>query len=146
MKNYLKLAHNKDFPLYLAWITALIGTIVSYYFSNVLGFQPCVLCWYQRIAMYPLVIIIAIGIAKKDRNMPLYALPLAIVGFVISLYQNLLYFDIVPEKVSACTFGVSCTTKYIHWFGFVSIPLLSLIAFVIITFSLLAAWKGYKNA
>lgn len=95
--------------------------------------------------MYPLVVIIAIGISKKDKAMPLYALPLSIAGLVIALYQNLLYFGIVPEKVSACTFGISCTTKYIHWFGFVSIPLLAMLAFIVITFSLLASWRINKN-
>lgn len=118
---------------YLAWATALVSLLGSLFFSNVLRYPPCVLCWYQRIAMYPLAIILTVGVLRKDKLMYLYVLPLSIIGLVIAIYHNLLYYKILPESISACTVGVSCATKQLEWLGFITIPLLSLIAFTIIT-------------
>ena len=119
--------------LHIAWIQALLATAGSLYFSEIMELPPCVLCWYQRIFMYPLVAIILIGILRKDKGIHLYVLPLSIPGFCIALYHNLLYYKIIPEAITPCTFGISCTTKYFEWFGFVTIPFLSLAVFGIIT-------------
>lgn len=127
----------KDNLLYIAWATAVASMMGSLYFSEVLGFAPCVLCWYQRIAMYPLVLIIGMGIVKKDRNFHYYALPLSVIGGIIAFYHNLWYYNVITASLPPCISGVSCTTKYIEWFGFVSIPLLSLLSFVIIVVAIL---------
>ena len=119
----------KEYSLYIAWIIAVLGVIGSLYFSEVKGFTPCVLCWYERIALYPLIILLPIGILRRDKNIFWYTFPLASVGFLIALYQNLLYYGIIPEKLAPCVNGISCTTKYINYFGFIGIPLLALIAF-----------------
>ncbi len=124
---------NSKFLLYLAWAQALIATSLSLYFSEILHFVPCVLCWYQRILLYPLVILIAVGILRKDRNLPYYILPMTLLGMLIALYHNLLQWSIIPESLSPCTVGVSCTTRYGNWFGFITIPLLSFTAFLIIS-------------
>jgi disulfide bond formation protein DsbB len=116
-----------------AWAMALIATMGSLYFSEVMHLPPCVLCWYQRIAMYPLVAILAVGILRKDKGVAVYALPPVLVGLGISIYHNLLYWKILPESVAPCTLGVSCTTKFFEWFGFITIPFLSLTAFVVLT-------------
>lgn len=126
---------------YLAWAQALVATTGSLFFSEVLGFVPCVLCWYQRIAMYPLVAVLAVGIVRRDRRMHAYALPLSVVGLVVAAYHNLLYIGVIPEAVSACRAGVSCTTRYFEWFGFITIPLLSLTAFAAITTLMLIHWR-----
>ncbi|HUN08199.1 MAG TPA: disulfide oxidoreductase [Aggregatilineales bacterium] len=118
---------------YLAWVQALVATIGSLYFSEVMKFVPCVLCWYQRILMYPLVLVIAVGILLRDQRLRVYVLPISILGLAISLYHNLLQYEVIPEAITPCTAGVSCTTPWINWFGFVTIPLLSLIAFSIIS-------------
>jgi disulfide bond formation protein DsbB len=118
---------------YLAWLTSLIATSGSLFFSEILKFPPCILCWYQRILLYPLVFIIAVGILRKDKSLPYYVLPLTISGTFISIYHNLLYYNILPESTAPCTLGISCTTKFIELFGFVTIPLLSLLAFLFIT-------------
>lgn len=115
--------------LYLAFAQALIATLGSLIFSEILHFPPCVLCWYQRIALYPLVAIFAVGILKKDKNVYFYALPLIAAGWIIALYHNLLYYSLLPEAAAPCIAGISCTTKFIEWFGFITIPLLSLAAF-----------------
>lgn len=127
----------KDNLLYIAWITAVASMVGSLYFGEVLGLVPCSLCWYQRITMYPLVLIIGVAIVKKDRHFYQYALPLSIIGGAIAFYQNLLYYNVIQERLTPCTFGISCTTKYIQLLGFIDIPLLSLLSFVLITAILL---------
>lgn len=125
---------------YLAWTVVLISTVGSLYASEIAHFPPCVLCWYQRICMYPIVLILAIGIVKKDKFMPLYVLSLSIIGFFIALYHSLLYYKIIPESLAPCIQGISCSTKYIGLFGFIDIPLLSLTSFGIITILMLFYW------
>lgn len=130
---------------YVAWAQALGATVGSIFMSRVLNFPPCELCWYQRIFMFPLVIIIAVGILKKDKNMVLYALPLSAIGLAISIYHNLLYYGIIPETISPCTLGVSCIQKQLDLFGFITIPLLSFVSFAIITFCLAIIYKNNKK-
>ena len=127
MKNFFK-----NYSLYLAWTTSLLAVIGSLYFSNVRNFPQCVLCWYQRICMYPQILILGAGIILKDKKIAFYSMPLALVGWLISVYHNLLYYKIIPENLAPCVTGVSCTTKFIEYFGFVTIPLLSFLAFTII--------------
>jgi disulfide bond formation protein DsbB len=123
--------------LYLAWLIALVATVGSLFFSEVMQLPPCVLCWYQRIAMYPLVLTIGAGIIMRDVRMKFYALPLALAGLVISIYHNLLYYGILPESITPCTQGVSCTSRQIEWLGFITIPLMALTAFVAVNLCLL---------
>lgn len=130
-----------DLVPYLAWTQALVATTGSLFLSEVMGYPPCVLCWYQRIAMYPLVIVLAVGILRRDRLIHLVALPLSLIGLVIAIYHNLLYFGIIPEAASACRAGVSCTTRFFEWFGFITIPFLSLTAFTVITILMLVNWR-----
>ncbi|HEY1041271.1 MAG TPA: disulfide bond formation protein B [Candidatus Paceibacterota bacterium] len=120
------------YNLYLIFGVSLLAMLGSLFFSEVMDLPPCVLCWYQRIALYPMVILSAIAIYKKSREVYSYMLGLLIPGFLISLYHNLLYYKILPESVSPCTAGVSCTTKFFEWFGFITIPLLAFAAFVIL--------------
>jgi disulfide bond formation protein DsbB len=136
--------HLRKYALHIVWLVALTGMLGSLYFSNVLHFPPCVLCWWQRICLYPMVLLVPIGIVTRDRFAPLYTLALGVVGFGIGLYHNLLYYNILPEAAAPCVQGISCTTKFIEWFGFVTIPLLSLSAFIIIIVMSVLAWKGTK--
>lgn len=135
---------NQKLLLYIPLILSLVGTLMSLYFSEILHFPPCILCWYQRIAMYPLIPILAIGIYLKDKKLPFYVLPLSVSGLFIAIYHNLLYYKILPESATPCLLGVSCTTKYIEWFGFITIPLLSLIAFLIITVCMIGYGRSLK--
>ena len=139
MSQFVKLL--RDNILYIAWTVALISTLGSLTFSEILHFPPCILCWYQRVCMYPQVAILTIGILFKDRLVAFYALPLVAIGWVIAIYHNLLYYSIIPEAAAPCREGVSCTTQYIHWLGFVTIPLLSLIGFTIIGGLMLWYWR-----
>lgn len=127
----------------LILLQATIATAGSLFFSEVMDLPPCVLCWYQRIAMYPIVILSAIGIIRNERTMYISVLALAIPGLLISVYHNLLYWKILPESVAPCQLGISCTTKFFEWFGFITIPFLALTAFTVI--SVLAYISLYKN-
>ena len=123
--------------LYIAWAQALIATLGSLVFSEVMSFAPCELCWYQRIFMYPILFVLTVGILVRDRRVIAYALPLCVLGLGISVYHNLLYYGVIPQGWHVCTVGVPCETRWIQWFGFVSIPFLALTAFVVVILSLL---------
>ena len=123
-----------------ALLAAWTATCGSLFFSEVLGWRPCVLCWYQRILMYPLAILLAIGIIRRDRGLHLYVLPFSTVGMGIALYHYLLITtDWLPPP--ACAVDIPCTVDYLNWFGFINIPFLALSAFLIITCMMLSfAW------
>lgn len=130
--------------IHLAFLQAVVATAGSLYFSNVMGFPPCDLCWYQRIAMYPLVVILGVGIWRRDPNMRWYALPLCLIGLAISLYHNAMTYNIVP--VGPCGEGaVSCITRWINWGGFITIPLLAFVAFVVIAVCLVLYTPRVEN-
>jgi len=115
--------------LFLCWFIASTSTAGSLFFSYVMQFAPCVLCWYQRIFLFPLVIILAIGLFPFDKSVVKYALPLALAGWLTALYHTLLYSGVIPKNIQPCAQGVSCTEEYINLFGFITIPMLSLLSF-----------------
>jgi disulfide bond formation protein DsbB len=118
--------------LFAAWALATLSTAGSLFFSTVMDFAPCVLCWYQRIALFPLVVILARGLFPFDRGVVRYALPLAILGWIVAAYHNLVYAGVVPENLQPCSKGVSCTEEYIELFGFLSIPMMALLGFTVL--------------
>ena len=115
--------------LFICWFLASVSTLGSLFFSRVMEFAPCPLCWYQRICLFPLVVILAVGLFPFDKSVVKYALPLAIAGWLTALYHSLLYSGIIPESIQPCSQGVSCTEDYIDLFGFLTIPMLSLLSF-----------------
>ena len=127
--------------LFAAWLTTAVATAGSLFFSYVMGFAPCVLCWYQRIFLFPLVIVLALGLFPLDRKVVRYALPLATLGWLVAGYHNLLYAGIIPERLQPCAKGVSCTEEYIELFGFLSIPMLSWLGFTALTGILFAVHR-----
>jgi disulfide bond formation protein DsbB len=127
------------FSLYIALLAAWIAMLGSLYFSQVKGYLPCDLCWYQRILMYPLAAIIAVGLLRRDSNLPYYVLPLSLLGQAIATYHYLLEkTDLFPTPAT-CQTSVPCTVVWINWFGFITIPFLSMTAFFIITIMSLVA-------
>ncbi len=118
--------------LFAAWGVAAVATAGSLFFSYVMGFAPCVLCWYQRICLFPLVVILARGLFPLDPGVVRYALPVAALGWLVAAYHNLVYLGVVPESLQPCGRGVSCSEEYVEWFGFLSIPLLSLLGFTLL--------------
>ena len=122
-----------------SWLIASASTLGALFFSEVMELPPCVLCWYQRIFMFPLVLVLPFGLFPFDRRIVRYALPLAGVGWLIAVFHLLLVAGIIPERIGPCTQGVPCTNVQIEWLGFVSIPLLSFLAFSAIGACLIAA-------
>ncbi len=114
---------------YIAWTIALMSVVTSLYLSDIMGFTPCNLCWYARILMYPLVVIIGVGIIRRERHWVLYAAPLIGAGWLLELYHSLLQWGVIPEAIARCTASVPCTTKYIDLLGFITIPFMGLVAF-----------------
>ncbi|WP_088007759.1 disulfide oxidoreductase [Indiicoccus explosivorum] len=118
--------------LLLMWGAALIATAGSLYFSEVRGYAPCELCWYQRILMYPLVIILGVAYIQKTPRIALTALVMSVIGGGISLYHyGIQKIDALGNASDFCG-QVPCTGQYINWFGFITIPFLALTAFIII--------------
>jgi disulfide bond formation protein DsbB len=121
---------------YVAWVVALVAMLTSLFFGEVMKLPPCTLCWYQRICLFPLTVLLAVGIARRDHHVASYCLPLVVAGLGIAIYHNLLYYKVIPEELSPCTQGVSCSTRQIELLGFITIPLMALLAFAAILVSL----------
>lgn len=116
---------NRIVFLYASWVVALIAMLGSLYFSEIRKFIPCELCWYQRILMYPLVLILGIATFQGDTRVKKYVLPMAIIGAFISIMHYLE--QKVPgfSGIKPCVSGVPCSGQYINWFGFITIPFLA---------------------
>lgn len=139
----LDLAEAQWSPIFGLWLVSLTATLGSLFFGEVMRLPPCVLCWYQRIAMYPLVVLTTVALVKRDTGVAAYAWPLVAVGLAVSIYHNLLYYHLIPESITPCARGVSCTERQIEWLGFVTIPLLALAAFVLAAGCLM--WFGVRT-
>ena len=123
--------------LFVCWLIAMAATLGSLFFSEVMGLIPCELCWYQRIFIYPLAVILFLGLHPLDTGVVRYALPLAIIGTLFTLYHCLLFYGLIPENMQPCRQGVSCADEGMVLMGFLPIPLLSLAAFVMMIVLLL---------
>ena len=132
--------------LYIALLAAWVAMMGSLYFSEVAGFVPCTLCWYQRILMYPLTLVLAIGLLRQDATLPWLVLPFAILGIGFSGYHYLLEKTNIFTSHSVCQAGVSCTTAWINWFGFVTIPFLSFVGFLTILLMTIIALNAGEPA
>lgn len=131
--------------IFSAWLVASVSTLGALFFGEVMQLPPCVLCWYQRIFMFPLVLILPIGLFPFDRKVIRYALPLAVPGWLFAVFHLLLIAGVIPEGIKPCTQGVPCSEKVIEWFGFVTIPLLSVVAFsAIVALFVLAYFRSSK--
>jgi disulfide bond formation protein DsbB len=131
---------------YLALAPALTALLGSLYYSEIAGFIPCTLCWYQRILMYPLSLIILVGIVKQDNYLPNYVLPFSIMGMGVSSYHYLIELGLL-EQSATCSLGIPCNVRWVNYFGFITIPLLALTAFFMITVFMAATkWAGSGNS
>ena len=122
----------RSYFVYAAWVTAFAATLGSLFFGEVMGLPICTLCWYQRMALYPLVVLLPIAILMRDRRVNYYALPLVFIGLGMALYHNLLYYGLIVRNLAPCVPEVPCTARQIEWLGFLTIPLMSLGTFALI--------------
>jgi disulfide bond formation protein DsbB len=128
-----------------AWLLASMATLGALFFGEVMKLAPCSLCWYQRIFMFPLALILPFALFPLDRKIVRAVLPLVGIGWLVALLNVLVVEGIVPERVVPCRQGVPCSETVIEWFGVVTIPLLSFVAFgaiaVLLTFALTRSAK-----
>ena len=145
MTNPRELTNTPWTMVFTCWVIALVATLGSLFFSEVMELPPCVLCWYQRIFMFPLLVTLTVGLLPFDVNSVKYSLPLAIGGAAVALYHCLLYAGFVSESMQPCSQGVSCADTGSQQIGGIPIPLLSMIAFSLIIALLIAARKGISR-
>ncbi|EEM86544.1 disulfide bond formation protein B [Bacillus thuringiensis serovar vazensis] len=121
----------QKYHIAIAWTIATSAMLISLIFSEWMKLPPCDLCWYQRMAMYPLVLILGIGMYRKDTNVSTYAFPFACIGLMLSVYQITIQ-AFPTSEMKICSVSVSCTEDYLNLFGFISIPMLSFVGFLAI--------------
>lgn len=116
----------------LAWAVATVCTLGSLYYSEIAKFKPCPLCWYQRIAMYPFVLLLGITTIRQDRGIRIYVIAQAGVGALIALYHS--YIQAFPPEGGStfCTVDAPCTERFVWELGFISLPLMALSGFLFI--------------
>jgi disulfide bond formation protein DsbB len=125
--------------IFISWLIALVSTLGSLFFSEVMGLVPCVLCWYQRIMIFPLALILLLGLFPLDKSIIKYALPFAVLGLLFTIYHLFLFYGFIPEDLKPCTQGIPCDDDSMILFDVLPIPWLSLLAFGGITALLLSA-------
>ncbi len=131
--------------LVLAFVVATAATLGSLYLSEIAHLEPCKFCWFQRIAMYPLAVILGIAAWRQDRGIRIYGTTLASIGGVIAAYHYLIQ-NYPSLSAGECSVTVPCTAAYIWEFGFVSIPWMALSAFALIILLLHVAHSNDRNA
>jgi disulfide bond formation protein DsbB len=133
--------------LWAAWAIALIATLGSIYFSEIADFVPCRLCWFQRIAMYPLAVLLLVAAVRRDlRGAVLYGMAFPVVGAGIAIYHVYIENNPSAESPGCKAGGAACSTKWIEEFGYVTIPTLALTAFALIAALLAMAWSRARSA
>ena len=118
--------------IWLAFTVALVATVGSMLYSEAFHYVPCRLCWFQRIAMYPLAIVLLVGAIRRDAVVKFYGVPLALIGLAVSVYHNLVQFCPSLEGGS-CDPAVPCSARSIEMFGFMDLPFMAGIAFIVIS-------------
>ncbi|MBE9536894.1 MAG: disulfide bond formation protein B [Proteobacteria bacterium] len=118
--------------IFACWLIAVVAMLGSLFFSEVMGLKPCLLCWYQRIFMYPLVVLFLVGMFPLDRSVVRYTLPIAVIGCGFAIYHYLLYSGYIPEGLLPCSADLPCTEINLELMGFITIPMLSILSYTAI--------------
>ena len=131
--------------LCFAWILATSGTLISLFFSEIVQLSVCVLCWYQRIALYPLVIILPLALFPFDIKVIRYVSPLVIFGWLVALFHVLVVAGLIPESAQPCVQGVPCSEVQFSILGFINIPMMALFTFSLIGFLLYISKRQFTQ-
>ena len=116
--------------VFAAWLVAAVATLSAVFLGEIVGLPICSMCWYQRIAMFPLAVILPFALFPElDRRVLRAGLVLAVPGLLLALYHQAIVAGFVPERIQPCRQGIPCSETVVSWFGFVTIPLLSIAAF-----------------
>lgn len=141
-----KFSKNENLPIIVVLILSLSATMGSLWYSEIIGFEPCKLCWFQRIFMYPIVLISFIGWQLRDVKSMFYIKALAMVGIVIATYHVII--QRIPQTGLSCGTvgqGVSCDGKWVNAFGLVTIPLMALTIFIAILLVIMLAQRAHSK-
>ncbi len=122
-------SHTAWASLFAAWLIALLASLAVLFVGEVMGQAPCNLCWFQRAFMFPLAIVLGVAALRADAAAWRYALPLAIGGVLVAGFHSLLYLGVIPERITPCSQGVSCTSADMTILGGLPLPMLALAAF-----------------
>lgn len=128
-----------------AWLVATVATLGSLYYSEVANFVPCRLCWYQRICMYPLAVILLIGVLRRDRGVRWYAAPFVIVGAPLALYHWLVERVAWFAEGSSCSAEAPCSVPWFQELGYVTLAFMAMSAFLLIGTLLLVDWAAERR-
>ena len=135
--------------IFICWLIAMTALFGSLFFSEVMDLKPCVLCWWQRIFIYPLAVLFLVGLfpqdQKMDRSVVRYTLPLAVIGLGFAIYHYLVYSGFIPESLQPCSKDLSCAEINLELMGFVTIPMLSIFAYSAIITLLLIYQKRFSQ-
>jgi len=141
----VQLRKKEELLLTLIWIQTLLATMGSLFYSEIMGYTPCELCWIQRILMYPLVVIYGTALIQKNSKIALPGLILSGIGLCVSIYHYSLQKLTILQGTEAICGDVPCTLQYANYFGFITIPFLAGIAFMVIVILHLLLWKEGKQ-
>lgn len=130
--------------LFVCWLIAMTALFGSLFFSEVMGLEPCVLCWWQRIFIYPLAVLFLVGLLSFDRSVVRYTLPLAVIGLGFAVYHYLVYSGYIPESLQPCSETLSCAEVNLELMGFITIPMLSIFSYSAIIVLLLILRKRFN--
>lgn len=135
--------------IFLCWIIAMAALFGSLFFSEVMGLKPCVLCWWQRVFIYPLSVLFLVGLFPKNDGVDLsvvrYTLPLAVIGLGFAIYHYLVYSGYIPESLQPCSEELSCAKVDLNLMGFITIPMLSIFAYSAIIVLLVMYQKRFHQ-
>ncbi len=137
--------------VFTCWLISTAALSGSLFMSEIMGLKPCVLCWWQRIFIYPLAVLFMVGLfpqnknadEKIDRAVVRYTLPLAVIGLGFAIYHYLVYSGVIPESLQPCSEELSCAKVDLELMGFITIPLLSIFAYSAIIVLLLILRKRF---
>ena len=132
-------------PLLCAWLVSMVATGSAVFIGEIMGMTPCVLCWYQRIAMFPIALVLGMSLYSEDRRGAVYALPMALTGLVIAGYHSLLVAGLVPQTWIPCSAGVSCANQKLSIFLGLELPWLSFSSFAAIAAFLFVYLRGTRQ-
>ena len=135
----------QEYGLFLAWLIALITMLATLAMDQVLRWPVCLLCWYQRVAIYPLVILLGIAVYRDDRHIIPYALPFCVIGFLLALYQYLE--QMVPgfAPISVCTESLPCNIVHVAWLGFITLPFLSMLVCLVLFGLMMVVYQNHRK-
>ncbi len=132
------------FVVEIIFAVSLGAFVFSVWYSNVMNFPPCELCWVQRLFMYPQLLLSFIAIIKKDKKIVEYLLPMTVIGGVVALYHSLVHWGVGVGLLACTSSGAECAKVYVLEYGYITIPFMALSSFVYLFTVSLIYYKSQK--